>query len=67
MKLTDAQMAYMAERFLSYQLPPDFNPDGGIVYNKDSVLAPMRPTGTNLLTYGQALEMVKHMVKGLPA
>lgn len=68
--MTEAQMKHMAERFLAWKLPDDFHPDAGIsfeqVYNKGTA-SEMRhkPTGTNLLNYTQALEMVRHMVDGI--
>jgi len=63
--MTDEQMKQMAERFLSWKLPTDFNPDGGISFDRYDRAAfnfAHWPTGTNLLTYAQALALVKHMV-----
>lgn len=64
--MTDEQMKRMAERFLAWKLPDDFNPDGGIGFDRHDRGAFNRlywPTGTNLLTYTQALAMVNHMVE----
>jgi hypothetical protein len=49
--MTDAQIKYMAERFLRWKLPENFNPDAGI---------------TNLFDYEQARAMVCHMIDGMP-
>ncbi|TIU94677.1 MAG: hypothetical protein E5W09_22575, partial [Mesorhizobium sp.] len=62
----------MVERFLTWRLPEDFNPDGGISFKKtfnEHTAFPMKhePTGTNLFTAMQATAMVRHMVEGLPA
>lgn len=61
--MTEEQIKQMAERFLQMKLPADFNPDGGVRFergdrNPQSV---WWPTGTNLLTYTQAVAMVRHM------
>lgn len=75
-KLTDAQIKHMVDRFLCWDLPEDFNPDGGISfepeYNKEVMARegkpPMRhePCGTNLFDAIQAKAMVLHMLEGLP-
>ena len=60
----------MVSRFLSWKLPNDFHPDGGMVFiptkgrGPDS---PHWPTGTNLLHAGQAEEMLRHVVGGAHA
>lgn len=69
--MTEEQIKQMTERFLSWKLPADFNPDGGIsfkpVFNEHTKWpCQHEPTGTNLLTYTQALAMVQFMVEGLP-
>lgn len=74
--LTDEQVKHMANRFLGWKLPENFHPDDGISFepefNKEWNAAqgkpPQRrtPTGTNLFNYTQAVEMVKHMIEGLP-
>jgi len=52
----------MVDRFLSWRIPNDFNPDGGI-----SFVRPMHqsgwPVGTNLLTATQAREMLEHVLE----
>jgi len=67
--LSEEQIKQMAERFLQWPLPEDFNPDGGITFepigNKGTAHEFKRlPYGTNLLSYVQALEMVRFMVEG---
>lgn len=66
---------HMVDRFLSWKLPENFNPDGGIsfkpgyentVYGVTSYVR-NEPTGTNLLDAAQATAMVQHMLGGLPA
>ena len=65
--LTDAQVKHMVERFLMWKLPADFNPDGGISFDRlDSHLMPRQPIGTNLLTATQAKAMIRHLLDGLP-
>lgn len=68
--MTDDQIKHMAERFLCWRLPDDFNPDAGITYTPVSNPGTPHefrhaPTGTNLLTFAQAKAMVKHMLEGL--
>ncbi|MBM1817138.1 hypothetical protein [Pseudosulfitobacter pseudonitzschiae] len=70
--MDDGQIKQMVERFLSWKLPDNFNPDAGISFKaeyNENTAHPMRhePTGTNLLDYQQAEAMVRHMVAGLPA
>lgn len=53
----------MVDRFLSWPLPKDFAPDGGVSFtplNNPSCW----PTGTNLLTAEQARSMIEHMLGG---
>lgn len=74
--MTDDQIKHMAERFLGWKLPENFRPDAGISFEPEFNVEymakqgkpPMRhkPTGTNLFDYTQAVEMVRHMVEGLP-
>lgn len=65
------QIKHMVDRFLTWKLPADFAPNGGINldlrYADQSVeeLAPW-PVGTNLLTATQAAEMIRHLAAGLP-
>lgn len=73
--MTDEQIKQMAERFLAWELPENFNPDAGISferefnkdYNTKHGNPPQyhQPTGTNLFDYTQAEAMVRHMVANL--
>lgn len=70
--MTDDQIKHMVSRFLAWKLPETFNPDGGISFQRtfnEHTDHPMKaePSGTNLLDYGQAEAMVRHMLEGLPA
>lgn len=60
--MTEDQIKHMVDRFLSWELPSDFYPDGGVTRDKTST---HQPVGTNLLTATQATEMVRHMIDGL--
>ncbi len=65
--MTDEQINEMVNRFLSWKLPADFHPDGGITFTPDyNVGTPYpgkhEPSGTNLLTFTQAKAMVLHML-----
>lgn len=58
---------HMVNRFLSWKLPEDFSPDGGITFKKEfneNTEFPMKhePTGTNLFTATQARKMVEYML-----
>lgn len=69
--LPDHQIKLMVERFLSWRLPADFNPDCGISFKaafNEHTVHPMRhePVGTNLLNWDQAAAMVRHMLEGVP-
>lgn len=66
--MTEEQIKHMVDRFLMWQLPKDFNPDGGIELNKQ-VFYDQRAfsaTGTNLFTASQAETMIRFMVENLP-
>lgn len=68
--MTDDQIKHMAERFLSWKLPENFNPDGGISFDPISSQGTpheyrREPVGTNLLDYTQAEAMVRHMIEGV--
>jgi len=57
----------MVYRFLSWKLPPDFNPDAGISFNaeyNENTPYPMKhePIGTNLFTAEQAEQMIRYML-----
>ena len=69
--MTEDQIKHMAEQFLRWKLPERFSPDGGISFKlmfNEHTAHPMRhePSGTNLFDYQQAIEMVRHMIDGLP-
>jgi hypothetical protein len=69
--MTNEQIKHMTERFLSWKLPADFNPDAGItfdpIYNRGTAFEMRhKPTGTNLFTYTQAEVMVRAMIEGIP-
>lgn len=71
-KMKDEQIKHMVDRFLGWNLPNDFHPDGGINFDADAgkrLNAANRryePIGTNLFSATQADGMVRHMVEGLP-
>lgn len=69
--MTDAQIKHMVDRFLGWQLPENFNPDGGISFqrigNEGTAHAyDRRPSGTNLFDATQADVMVRHMIEEMP-
>ena len=69
--MTEEQIKHMVDRFLSWSLPENFNPDGGISFKRtfnDHLDPPSKhqPTGTNLFDAGQATEMVRYMLEELP-
>ena len=68
--VTDDQIDHMVDRFLNWKLPENFNPDGGISFQKttnENTPWPHKsePVGTNLFDTQQAKAMVRHMVEGL--
>lgn len=68
--MNDLQIKQMVERFLSWKLPEDFQPDAGISFKREfneNTAWPMKhePVGTNLFTYTQAESMVRYMVAEL--
>lgn len=69
--MTDDQIKHMVDRFLNWNLPEDFNPDGGISFKREfNENTPWtmkhEPSGTNLLDAMQADAMVRHMLEGCP-
>lgn len=71
MPMTDDQIKYMVNRFLSWKLPESFNPDGGVSFKKmfnEHTAYPMKhePSGTNLFDATQTDAMVRHMIEGIP-
>jgi hypothetical protein len=67
-EMTEDQIEHMARRFLSWRLPKNFSPDAGISYTRPNYAPEVdaTPSGTNLLDYNQARDMVLSMVDGLP-
>ena len=69
--MNNEQIRHMAQRFLQWRLPEDFNPDGGISfekhYNQNTPWpAEHKPVGTNLFNLDQAEAMIRQMLDGLP-
>lgn len=68
--MTEDQIKHMVNRFLQWKLPKNFNPDGGISFEKigsgPGSAYVREPVGTNLLHAMQADVMVRHMLEGLP-
>lgn len=69
--ISEKQIRYMVDRFLSWKLPEHFTPDGGIsfkkIFNEGTPHAiTNRPSGTNLFDDIQAEAMVRHMIEGMP-
>lgn len=65
--MTDEYIKSMVSRFLTWKLPADFSPDGGISFKpffNENTPHPMKavPVGTNLFTATQAEAMIRHMV-----
>lgn len=70
--MTEAQIKHMVSRFLSWKLPANFNPDGGVAFTPvGNAGTPHEyrnePSGTNLLDAVQAEAMVRHLLEGLPS
>lgn len=69
MMMSPAQKRHMVARFLSWVLPPGFNPDGGVRFERElngRERGPGEwPVGTNLLDGEQAMAMVEHMLIGI--
>jgi hypothetical protein len=56
----------MVDKFLAWNLPKDFAPDGGISFKGTPDArgyAPTWPTGTNLLNAEQAKDMIEQMLE----
>lgn len=66
----EAQIKHMVQRFLSWRLPDNFNPDGGVRFEREinGARRPHEwwPSGTNVFDAVQAEAMVRHMIEGLP-
>lgn len=70
--MTEDQIKHMVNRFLQWELPENFAPDGGISFKRtynEHTLNPVvrKPIGTNLFDASQAKAMIRYMVDGLPA
>lgn len=63
-----AQIKHMVERFLGWELPKNFNPDGGITCKRPNYAPNVHwaPVGTNLFDMEQATAMVEYMLEELP-
>jgi hypothetical protein len=59
MKVSDA----IVNRFLSWRLPDDFNPDCGVSFAKPNHPTSW-PVGTNLLTATQTRQMLEYVLDG---
>lgn len=69
--MTEDQIKHMANRFLMWKLPKNFNPDNGISFDPISnrgyeFESRREPSGTNLWGYDDAVQMVCHMIADLP-
>lgn len=65
--MSDEEIRVMVNRFLSWRLPEDFSPDGGISFRRvfnEHIENPMRhePVGTNLFNAAQAEAMIRHLL-----
>lgn len=59
----------MVQRFLNWELPANFSPDGYISFARHRLgqgSPATWPTGTNLLTYEQAEAMLAHILADVP-
>lgn len=67
LELEEARLRAMADAFLCWKLPQDFAPDCGISFtppakpHPEALYTPW-PIGTNLLTFPQALAMIKEIM-----
>lgn len=70
--MNEEQIKQITNRFLGWKLPEDFNPDGGISFKRlgnegTSHEYKNYPTGTNLLSYTQAEEMMRYILQTSPS
>lgn len=68
--LTKEQISHMADRFCGWPIPENWQPDGGVSYerfgNKGTEREFRRATsGTNLFSKQQAEEMISYMLEGI--
>ena len=66
-KPTDEDIEAMTQRFLSWELPRNFNPDNGITFrpvvNEGTEFEHRyKPIGTNLLDHTQAKQMIHYVL-----
>ena len=69
--MTEDQIKHMVDRFLGWKLPENFQPDGGIIFQKHGNPGTPHeynnePTGTNVIDATQADAMVRYMIEGMP-
>ena len=65
--MTDEQIKHMVDRFLSWRVFDNFQPDGGVSFKKPNYPpAVAMPTETNLFDATQADAMVRYMIEGMP-
>ena len=67
--MTDDMIEQAVTRFLSWKLPKDFHPDGGVVFiptKGRGYDSPHWPCGTNLLNSQQARDMLRHVLAAAP-
>jgi len=62
--MSEEQIEKMVSRFLTWELPQNFNPDGGIEFTPPCNPVHFWPIGTNLLNAEQAREMIRHLLAG---
>lgn len=69
-RFTESQIDHMVDRFLGWRLPENFNPDGGVKFEREVNGGPRPaawwPQGTNILDATQAKAMVRYIVEGMP-
>lgn len=61
-RVREPDIEAMVSRFLSWKLPDDFYPDGGVSFKALPIPPHTWPTGTNLLHAGQAEQMVRYIL-----
>ena len=61
--LKQPNISKMVDKFLGWELPHDFNPDGGIDFVPSEHQNHPRPVGTNLLDADQAKETIRYITE----
>lgn len=68
--MRDDQVQHMVQRFLGWRLPENFNPDGGVKFEREVNGGPRPkawwPNGTNVLDAQQAEAMIRYITEGMP-